>query len=117
MNNVNAIRAAIANLQIKKNDGVSLVASITDPNNNDLPLDLSLFSIIRMQVKRSVNDADSLVELSLGSGLTVEGLGVLRIVLSPTDTGLAASKYVYDVQGDDITILEGDFIIVGDVTT
>ena len=99
MNNFNAIVAAIGNLQLYKNDGVILDAYITNPNQNDQPVDLSDLTNLTMEVKRSKNDIDYLVQLTEGNGLNIEGLGVLRIDLSDTDTDLVPGTYYYDVQG------------------
>ena len=121
MSNFNAIAAALANLNLLKGDGVVLDAYITDPNNNDLPVDLTLLANLTMQVKRKKTDSEYLVQLTIGSGLSIEGLGILRITLSNTDTNLTPAKYWYDIQGvlsgRNRTILEGKYIINQDVTT
>lgn len=64
-----------------------------------LALDLSTFLEIKLQVKHS-KSAPAIVELSLGSGLAVSGVGsnVLKVTMTAAQTKLlTCESYYYDV--------------------
>ena len=124
MNNFNAILAAIANLQIKKGDTVTLIFTFTNPNNLDIEgnpsaYPLNVFTTINIGCKRWPSDKVNLWQIT---GLSYTGAQdeQLIIPLTPTETGLVSGGYVYDIEGIDssgaiTTICEGKYIVQTDV--
>jgi hypothetical protein len=66
---------------------------------NDTPLNLNEFSGIKLQVKQ-IKSTSALIELSLGSGLEISGVGsnVLKVSFSSVQTNLLnCQEYYYDI--------------------
>jgi len=115
--------AAKLSYTIKKGDDSAIGVSFTDPNNSGIPLDLSQFTDLKMQVKIAPEGDVHLFELNTGNlGLSIGGTNseVLTIVISRVDSTQRPGTYFYDVQGiisgELRTILEGKLKIEGDVT-
>ena len=122
MANFSSIYAAELNITIYRGDTQSISVTFTDPNDGDGALDLSAYSTLLMQIKQTSSSA-SLLDLSLGSGLTVSGASnnVLTIDLTSAQASLSAGTYKYDIEGitaDPITrtIMQGNFIVSQDIT-
>ena len=113
MNNYNGILAALANIKIKKGDTITLYATLTDPNNSDLPYDLSAFDSLESACKRWPSDEAYLWQKTLS--YTGVDNNILVIPLTPVETDLLTGKYFWSVIGpigtDKTTIIEGDYII------
>jgi len=68
-------------------------------NADALPLDLTQYSAIKLQVKHS-KSAPAIVELSIGSGLEISGVdsNVLKVSMTAAQTKtLTCESYYYDV--------------------
>ena len=122
MNNFNTILAAIANLQVKKGDAVTLVFTFSNPNSldaegNPQPYPLNVFSTINIGCKRWPSDSNYLWQIT---GLSYTGTQDEQLVipLTAAETKLLASKYYYDIEGDGTTtIAEGQYIITEEIQT
>ena len=85
-------------------------------------VDGSSIRSIFFTVKRKATDADAVFQKSLENGVSLLEGTTYRVRVAPEDTqGVAAGKYVYDLQigiEDDVyTVLMGAFQITQDVTT
>jgi len=76
----------------------------------------------RMQVRRSANDTNILLNLTSPTGITLNSTG--RIVLNATATAMtaiSAGRYVYDLEvesagGEVTSIISGRFVVQPEVT-
>lgn len=124
MTDFSGIYAAQLNITIKKADTASIIATLTDPNNSDAPVDLSAYDELLMQIKSQKAASTSLLELTLGSGLSITGVSnnELTIDITATQATLDAATLFYDVQGTNTgtglvrTLLTGTFIVSDDVS-
>ncbi len=85
-------------------------------------LDGTSISSIFFTAKKKATDATPIFQKSLEDGISLLEEGRYRVRVAPMDTdGVAAGKYVYDLQvgiGNDVyTILIGTLQIIQDVTT
>ena len=117
MNNYNGILAALANIKVKRGDTITLYATLTDPNNNDNPYDLSVFDSLEAGCKRWPSDSNFLWQKTLS--YTGADSNVLIIPLTVAETDLITGKYFWSVIGPigstQISIVEGDYIIQASV--
>lgn len=99
------------------------VTAFKPPPNQAQALDLTGASLW-FSVRRSLRDADPLIQKTVGVGIVVAApvSGLATISLSPADTAaLAPGPYVYDVQvkepsGRVTTIVQGVLDLAADVT-
>lgn len=84
--------------------------------------DLTSYSA-QMQVRRSANDANTLLDLSDTAGdITMNSSGEVAVTVSASDTNtLPVGRWFYDFEltsaGNEVTrLLEGRFIVSGQVT-
>ena len=117
MNNYNAILAALANIKVKKGKTITLYATLTDPNNSNLPYDLSVFDSLESACKRWPSDSTYLWQKTLS--YTGADNNILIIPLTPVETDLVTGKYFWDVIGligvEETPVIEGDYIIQASV--
>ena len=103
--------------------GSTLRLSLTYKDNNEEPVDLTGYGA-RLQVRHHYSDAEALLSLSDGSGITINGnTGVLTIEVSDALTSdLPAGRHVYDLEvfqapsGDVTRLVEGSFTVTPEVT-
>jgi hypothetical protein len=85
---------------------------------DDVPWNLTGYTFA-MQVRRSTNDANTLLNLT---SATMNSVGEVSITVSATTmNGVSAGRWVYDIEltssGGEVTrILEGRFIVKAQVT-
>jgi hypothetical protein len=88
---------------------------------DDTPVDLSTYTA-RMQVRRSFDAADTIVDLTEGYGITLSEDGEIDIYIDADDTSdLPGGSFVYDIElesdsGEVTRLLQGAFIVSPEVT-
>jgi hypothetical protein len=76
----------------------------------------------RMQVRRSVNDTNKILDLTSPTDITINSLGSVVVAVSATTmTAITAGRYLYDLEvesaGGEVTaLLEGRFVVKPEVT-
>jgi hypothetical protein len=78
-------------------------------------------STFKVRIATKPDGGDTIKELTLGNGLSVESTNKLVLTISASDMNIAAGVYYYDVQRTypDTTVVtrpQGRFIIEADVT-
>lgn len=114
MATLNNISAAQYDIKYYRNDELDLNITVTDSDGD--AVDLSGKTLV-MQIKAKKTDSTSLYELTVGDGITVSGASNNIVTFSGT-YDLSEKAYFYDMenQTDNKTIMEGKFIVTGDVT-
>jgi hypothetical protein len=104
--------------------GATMFVPFQWTDNDDDPIDLTGYSI-RMQVRRTHEDDEIIVDLGANGFITIEDAsgGVMRILIPSDSTrDLPLGKFVYDVELEEeytgfvTRLLEGQFIITPEVT-
>lgn len=124
-NIVNAIIAALVDVSIKRGDAAVFTIPLYDPNNNNAPVDLSVYSRFVAHVKidklrdSEVISLDSDVASEIVQGGTDDN--ELTFTITSTKSDVKYGKYVWDVEGiggsqDPTTLIEGSFEVSQDVT-
>jgi len=117
----NTIVACLVNVALKRGDAVSFTIPLYDPNNNNAPVDLSVFTGgFRAQIKVDGHRDNFVIELTSPTEITVS-TNSLTFIISTAKSTVNRGKYVWDVQGIDAsakptTLIEGDFEISQDTT-
>jgi len=108
------ILAAILDLKIYRGDAIIIDVLIINPNNHELPVDLTVYTDLVMQIKTDrVNTRWVLKLLPTGD---VDGNLIITFTAADAKI-LTGDVYQYDVQGDDlVTVLEGRLFVEDDVT-
>jgi len=89
--------------------------------NNDEPWDLTSYTA-KLQVRKSTFDTNKLLDLSTGSGITLNNLGEVSCTASSTITStIPTGRWLYDFEltsagGQKTTILQDVFIVGPQVT-
>ena len=114
----NLIIAQCVDLTAIRGDNLIFTATFTQDGSD---FDLTIYTGIRMQIKRKATDTTAEVEASLGNGLTVVNQNQLQVNIPGTDMEIDSRRYVYDVEGSNAdplvqTILKGTLDILDDVT-
>ena len=115
-------RTAIADFHVNKNDTFKQTVQFTDENSQ--PIDLSVYTFAKMQLKENENSESILQFTSTGithyinlSGSTV---GIISIGCT-VPLSIPAFAYRYDLQFNNTTVYEtiskGKFKVVQDITT
>jgi hypothetical protein len=88
-----------------------------------IPFDLNTYASYKLQVKRYPDKNVSIISLSIGNGLEIDGTDTNKMTFTISDivSNVEAGKYTFDLEGsnsglDKLTILRGDFNIQQDVT-
>lgn len=117
MTDYNTILAGQVTLKIKRGDTVSATFTITDPNDNDNPYDLSVFTTIVMQIKWHRESNKNFAELTLANGDMVISGASNNVLTVDLFTDIKPGMYFFDIEGDgETTFMEGEYIIDQDVT-
>ena len=120
--NYNAIVAALVNVTLKRGDLTVFTIPLYDPNNNNAPVDLSVYTRFLAQVKVDGQRDESVIVLD--SDVAPEIVQVaheLTFTITTTKSTVNRGKYVWDVEGltaTDVptTLIEGSFEISQDTT-
>ena len=113
---INNIIAADVCFLAYRGDYFEQIGRITDGEDNNAPIDLTLFNgTLAMVIKRHRNDLNKVLELIEGDGLTVADTNQLTIA---TPFNMTAGIYQYDISGTIggkiMTIQEGQIEVRND---
>lgn len=101
--------------------GSTYQLSVLWKDDSAVAIDLTGYSA-RMHVRREIKDADTVLALSSGSGLTLGGsAGTIAIEIPAADTVDLSGVYVYDLEvesgGGVVTrLIQGTITVVPEVT-
>lgn len=117
----NTIVACLVNVALKRGDAVSFTIPLYDPNNNNAPVDLSVYTRFLAQVKVDGQRDAAIMELDSDNSEITVSTNSLTFIISTAKSTVNRGKYVWDVQGIDAsakptTLIEGDFEISQDTT-
>jgi hypothetical protein len=110
---------ATYNIPAYRNDTLRFFIDFFDENGDDY--DLLQYSEYKMQVKNSPTSAQSVIELDLGSGLSISNGNRMSIEVTKEEMAVQARDFHYDLEGqndpgDRRTILKGLFQVESDIT-
>ena len=112
--------AGLYNFAAEQGATLQRVITYTDPD--EVIIDLSDYTAM-MQVRPTAASATVILELSTGSGITIDGpAGTLTLEVDATTmSGLTPASYVYDLEitspGSIVTrLIEGKFTVKAEVT-
>lgn len=117
----NTIVACLVNVTLKRGDAVSFTIPLYDPNNNNDPVDLSVYTRFLAQVKVDGQRDAAIMELDSDNSEITVSTNSLTFIISTAKSTVNRGKYVWDVQGiggpqDPTSLIEGDFEISQDTT-
>ena len=123
MSTYSTVKAALLNITIKRGNTQSMTIPLSDPDDGDSPVDLSVFDELKMEIRKTHN-SPSVVDLSLGSGLSISGVDDSNIIvdLTPTQANQIADGYRFDIKGTITatsfveTVVEGSFVFEQNIT-
>jgi len=116
----NAILAALVNVVIKRGDAVEFTIPLYDPNSNNDPVDLSVYSRFVAHVKIDSLRDTSVISLDSDSAPEIVQSGhELTFAVTKTKSDVKYGIYVWDVEGiggpqDPTTLIEGSFEVSQD---
>lgn len=120
---LNTIKAAIVPVVIKRGDTTVFTIPLYDPNNNNDPVDLSVYvGGFRAQVKVDEERTDKVIELLSSAPPEIVASGhELTFTITSTKAAVKYGRYVWDVEGlgaaeSPQTIIEGTFEVSQDVS-
>ena len=112
--------AGLYNFAAEQGATLERVITYTDPDG--VIINLTSYTAL-MQVRSTAASATVILELSTGSGITINGAaGTLTLLVSAADmTALTPGSYVYDLEitspGSVVTrLIEGKFAVKAEVT-
>lgn len=121
---LNTVKAALVDVVIKRGDTTIFAIPLYDPNDGNNPVDLTVYTSFKAQVKVDAQRSTSLIELTSGDAeIVVQGASnhELKFTISAAKSAVKLGTYVWDVEAvggveDPKTIIEGEFTISQDVT-
>jgi hypothetical protein len=111
-----------------RNDSLQIVATVTNPNNNNLPVPLQGwkgFCTVKAALDENDNtndDPSATIQIIISSISDPLGTGIVTFVFTPAQTNVLPVNYVYDVEivsPDRSTVyssVEDNFDVIADVT-
>jgi hypothetical protein len=114
------VKAGVYNINVDQGADFTKVITLKDSSGN--PVNLTGYSA-RMHVRRDVDSASTLVELTTQNGRISLGgaAGTITLALTATTTAGIARSGVYDIEivsagGQVSRVLRGDFVVDREVT-
>jgi uncharacterized protein YfaT (DUF1175 family) len=109
------------NIELYRGDDISFNLTFTDPDNNDLPIDITNW-VVFFTIKTNKTDTDAKAVLHKEfSNFVNPALGIAPIIVSHTETNSFLGGYYYDFQvkrqdGSILTITSGGITFLTDIT-
>lgn len=109
-----------------RNDSLTIVATVTDPNNGGAPIKLDGYTAYltvkaTLDKTSNVNDDPGLMQIEIIPVNDPTGTGIVSFTCAPSNTNILPGKYFYDVEvispgGNIYSSIADNFNVIADST-